>query len=164
MKVSGITYATMNTCIFVCNSSIVFLALLLSYSDENSPINQNETVAINAFLQPITLVFYLFGISYPYMVSSILLNSVQKIVNVITTRSSLESSRDPHHKKNLHYQECITIVHHRSLREMVSCTLINMIIPFLIGSFFGVRALCSFLLSFLVGTISLILFAANLGK
>ena len=61
------------------------------------------------------------------------------------------------------YARCVTIATHASLREMVAPALLVVLTPLIVGTFFGVPAVCGLLTGSLVSSVQLAISMSNSG-
>jgi K(+)-stimulated pyrophosphate-energized sodium pump len=119
-------------------------------------------------LNPLTVFFLVLGCSFPYALSSMTLQGSGRVSDGIILEAEAQLARqpellDPYTRQKPEYHRCIAVAQLRCLQEMLPPVLTSALVPFLIGTFFGVHALCGFLLGFTLSALPLILFCSSAG-
>ena len=173
MAVSGGTASAMNRGIFICATTILSLAgvasILMRAQDSNNDITQSIFIGDTVnLLNPLTVFFLVLGCSFPYCLLSMSLQGSGRVSDSIIVETEAQLSRlpellDPYTRQKPEYHKCIEVAHLKTLQELLGAVLTSALVPFLIGTFFGVHALCGFLLGFTLSALPMILFSASAG-
>jgi K(+)-stimulated pyrophosphate-energized sodium pump len=172
MAVSGGTASAMNRGIFICAITVLSLAGVASiFMRAHGGNNIGEQIAIGDtanLLHPLTVFFLVLGCSFPYALSSMALQGAGRISDGVIVEAEAQLSRqpellDPYTRQKPEYHRCVAVAQLKALQEMLPPVLTSTLVPFLIGTFFGVHALCGFLIGFTLSALPLILFSAAAG-
>eukprot|EP01052_Picozoa_sp_SAG31_P012250 SAG31_NODE_712_length_12660_cov_9.298463_4_plen_819_part_00 len=175
LDAAGNTTAAIGKGFAIGSAALVSLALFGGFVTRVSE-NPNITVATGTLdinvLKPITFAFLFVGAMLPYWFTAMTMKSVGVAANEMVKEvkrqfDENEKAGTPMHdmdkEPKVEHEKCIKISTDASLREMILPGLLVILAPILIGSIFGVEAVCGSLVGSLTSGVQLAISQSNTG-
>ncbi len=159
----GNTTAAIGKGFAIGSAALAALSLLVSYIQAQGHLSGQLNLNI---IEPLTLVGAMLGAALPFLFSGILIDAVTKVADQMVTEIRYQFRLEPKiitGEIPPDYHRCISISSLGALKEMVTPSLIAVVIPLISGFIFGPQFVGGLLIGTTLSAIMLAIYTANAG-